>query len=359
MNKNLTLLLLVGLTVSTVVPHLPPIVSHAPLTYRVNIEDPPEVRWKDIIRDYHPYLERIMLFFDILPIPKGFFDGVEWWAKNQYKHQDFIREVEVIAELSGMPFEKLIFLNFMYEFSTVKACSSILVKNTEGKVIHGRNMDFEMWELVSKLMVNVAHYKEGKLVYTANAIAGMAFTLTGIRHGAFAISEDTRFTREFSQDLISVLKNNNIPAGWLIKKVFQEESNYADAVHRLKMEHVSAPIYFIVSGVGEGVVIEREIEGVHAAYELSEKDWFIVQTNYDRDEKEPVYDPRRIPVENKLKKRGREDFSEKSMMDEVMAEWPTFNIATIVTAIMVAESGFHNTTIWYGENPPTHMLQTQ
>ena len=53
------------------------------------------------------------------------------------------------------------------------------------------------------------------------------------------------------------------------------------------------------------MVIEREIDGVHAAYELSEQNWFIVQTNYDRDEKEPVYDPRRIPVENKLEKRGR------------------------------------------------------
>jgi penicillin V acylase-like amidase (Ntn superfamily) len=53
-----------------------------------------------------------------------------------------VREVDAIAKLSGLPFDKLFFLNFMYEFSTFKACSSILVKNSEGVVIHGRNMDF-------------------------------------------------------------------------------------------------------------------------------------------------------------------------------------------------------------------------
>lgn len=66
-----------------------------------------------------------------------------------------MREVDAIARLSGLPFDKLFFLNFMYEFSTFKACSSILVKNSEGTVIHGRNMDFEMWELVSKMQVTV------------------------------------------------------------------------------------------------------------------------------------------------------------------------------------------------------------
>jgi hypothetical protein len=86
----------------------------------------------------------------------------------------------------------------MYEFSTFKACSSILVKNSEGRVYHGRNMDFEMWELISKIQVNVEYYKAGKLVFSVDSIVGMAFALTGIRHGAFAITEDTRFTRHFT-----------------------------------------------------------------------------------------------------------------------------------------------------------------
>jgi len=38
-------------------------------------------------------------------------------------------------------------------------------------------------------------------------------------------------------------------------------------------------------------------------------------------------------------------------MENFMSEWPTFNIATIMTAIMVPATGYHNTTVWYGNNP--------
>ncbi len=59
-----------------------------------------------------------------------------------FKHQDFVAEVDAISKLSGHPFEKIFFLNFMYEFSTFKACTGILIRNTGGKVMHGRNLDF-------------------------------------------------------------------------------------------------------------------------------------------------------------------------------------------------------------------------
>ena len=54
----------------------------------------------------------------------------------------------------------------------------------------------------------------------------MAFALTGVRHGAFAITEDTRFTREIAQDLIRVMTDNHIPSAWLVRKVLEEETTY-------------------------------------------------------------------------------------------------------------------------------------
>jgi hypothetical protein len=72
-----------------------------------------------------------------------------------YRHQDFVREVHAVANVSGFPFDKLFFLNFMYEYSTIKACTGILIRNSDGVVFHGRNLDFEMWEILAKLVVNV------------------------------------------------------------------------------------------------------------------------------------------------------------------------------------------------------------
>jgi hypothetical protein len=135
---------LIALTFSNVRPHPDPIITHVPKVYKVNIEDPPMVRWAPIIKDYMEPLSRFMFYFDLIPFPKTFFREVEWYAKNQFKYQDFVAEVDAIAKLSGYPFEKLFVLNFMYELSTVKACSGVIVRTAEGKIIHGRNLDFNM-----------------------------------------------------------------------------------------------------------------------------------------------------------------------------------------------------------------------
>lgn len=47
-------------------------------------------------------------------------------------------------------------------------------------------------------MVTIEYYRNNVKIYTIDSIVGMAFALTGIRHDAYAITEDTRFTRDFS-----------------------------------------------------------------------------------------------------------------------------------------------------------------
>jgi hypothetical protein len=36
------------------------------------------------------------------------------------------------------------------------------------------------------------------------------------------------------------------------------------------------------------------------------------------------------------------------MLEDFMFKWPTFNIATIMSAIIVPSAAYHNTTVWYG-----------
>ena len=90
--KYLVLILLIlVLTSCTVVPRQPPIQSHPPLTYKVQIDDPPLVRWAPIIKDFNASIHIFVAeFLDKQPIPKGFYDGVEWFAKNEYNHKDFV-----------------------------------------------------------------------------------------------------------------------------------------------------------------------------------------------------------------------------------------------------------------------------
>jgi len=50
MNKSLVILAIIYL-VSSQTPHHDP-VAHSPLVYKVNLEDPPMVRWAPIIKDF-------------------------------------------------------------------------------------------------------------------------------------------------------------------------------------------------------------------------------------------------------------------------------------------------------------------
>lgn len=209
-----------------------------------------------------------------------------------------------------------------------------------------------MWELISKLLVTIDYYKDGKLLYSSDSVAITAFALTGIKPGAFSINVDTRYTRNFEENLVSIIKNNSIPTCWLLRKVFEEETTYEAANKRLRDTPISSPVYYIIAGVApnEGMVIERATNSTHAYYELTDSTWFLVQSNYDRDQPEPVYDQRRIPMERRV-----QDHGQKFTVDTVLKEmftWPNFNIATIMTAVMVPSKSYHNVTSWYGLNPP-------
>lgn len=120
--------------------------------------------------------------------------------------------------------------------------------------------------------MNIEYYKDGKKIYAVDTVVGGVFALTGVRFGAFSINVDTRMARSFEEDLISVIKNNAIPTCWLLRKVLEEETNYAAASKRLREEIIAAPVYYIIAGVtrNEGMVIERETDSVHAYYELSD-----------------------------------------------------------------------------------------
>jgi hypothetical protein len=208
------------------------------------------------------------------------------------------------------------------------------------------------------MVANLQYHKGGQLLFSVDSIVGSVFTLTANKPGGFSVEVNTRGESHFQDDFISLLVQNDIPTCWLLRKVVEEETNYASAVHRLKTTKIAGPVYFVVSGIqgNEGIIIERNSDSVHAAYELSDSTWFLVQTNYDRDQPDPKEDQRRIPAENRLMRIGNTNFKEQTLFDVVMSLHPTLNVETIYTVVMVSSTGYHNTTVWYGQNPNPDQL---
>lgn len=136
---------------------------------------------------------------------------------------------------------------------------------------------------------------------------------------------------------------------------------YDDVVEILKTHVITSPIYFIVSGRtgNEGTVIERDPESMNAMYTLNETTWFLVQTNYDRSKVDPFYDRRRYPAEDVIRAIGK-DITLAQLFNNVLVQYPTFNILTIYSVTMVNTINYHNITCWYGVNPSVmHSLEIE
>ena len=125
-----------------------------------------------------------------------------------------------------------------------------------------------MYHLLANVMTNLEYYRGDQLLWKEDAIVGSVFSMTGLKPGSFGISTNARKPRTMADTLISVLKQNNIPTLWLVRKVFLEETDYQKATERLRNTNVSCPIYFIVSGMkgNEGMVIEKDTNDTNAYY---------------------------------------------------------------------------------------------
>ena len=62
-----------------------------------------------------------------------------------------------------------------------------------------------MFELLGSLVSKVEYYKGDIKVFTEDTVAGSVFSLTGIRHGAFAIGVNARHPKGFTGTLVSIL----------------------------------------------------------------------------------------------------------------------------------------------------------
>lgn len=60
MKSFILILSLILIINTTVVPRVEPVVTHTPRTYKVSLDDPPEVRWRQIMIDYKEPLAKFM-----------------------------------------------------------------------------------------------------------------------------------------------------------------------------------------------------------------------------------------------------------------------------------------------------------
>lgn len=141
----------------------------------------------------------------MIPVPNFFYTAIGYYGETLFKYQDFVEEIQAIADLAGLDFGEVFTLNFFYEITSWKMCTSVVARTDDNRIIHGRNLDFEFFRYFANLTAIIDYHKNGKLLFTVDTIVGAAFFHTGLRHGAFGISVNERHTGSIFDNIYALV----------------------------------------------------------------------------------------------------------------------------------------------------------
>lgn len=236
-------------------------------------------------------------------------------------------------------------------------CSASVVKDPNGVIYHGRNMDQVPTPYLREIALHHVFYDHGKLLghtacwywFSGGAMSGM--TSCGER---VSLQENWRGDNHpLSFILDRLIKQNVMPQKFFFRNVITtacRSSNfgYEDVVRMTSRTPFACGMYIILGGArGDGIIMSLAANGTLPSVYLNNNTyskWFIAQANSDPWESTPDNDPRRqgmIDMFNLLATYDNEPASPDGVM-AVMSGKPQGHQGTVYTLVMSPTLGtFH------------------
>eukprot|EP00929_Paragymnodinium_shiwhaense_P096413 TRINITY_DN57_c0_g1_i1.p1 TRINITY_DN57_c0_g1~~TRINITY_DN57_c0_g1_i1.p1 ORF type:complete len:381 (-),score=82.14 TRINITY_DN57_c0_g1_i1:371-1513(-) len=344
--------------------------DHTPPRVTLDLDAEPLHRWDALVERFKPDIQTFFKFLMNDPNYNKMIEMAEavvrvdrligapkrWFPDDQYV------ELQGIAKASGVPLNALVVLNLFYDLtahggSENRMCTSIVVQNDKGEIVHGRNLDYnkDLIDTMSNLTAVIDWQRAGKTVFTSVSFVPMLGFDTVVKPGVFSISHDERDAGSMFLNLFDAFARRRTAIFSLLRLIATDAESFDEAKNLLTKARISAPSYFIVAGTqpGEGAIITRDRDHAVDVFPLnaSHGRWYIVETNYDRSAKPPSDDDRRHPTKRFLNKTGQVGFSDEQMMAALSntqvnpGERATLNGETIYTAVISAKTSPQITAI--------------
>ncbi|KAF4660135.1 hypothetical protein FOZ61_004233 [Perkinsus olseni] len=357
---------------STPVDPLVAVPPEAP-TVTIDLSKVPEERFKPAVKavlsrhsyneSFEPFINQMnATLFDALKLDDCDYEKLREAARRYYPEQ--LRELQGISDelaanghdvsirylLALMYAAELEALLYPQASSTRNGawCTAVMIADTCGTVIHGRNMDLpEAYGPDAGLVtlnlnvINVPH--PGVPDYKAAGVTWLAASLiTAEVPGRLSMELNARYYPTYrkppsKQTMFDYILSGRVPVLLSYRQMIERNGvfDFDRAVEFTSNSlPLSCPIYFAVVGAGrfKAAVMARDEDGL-AVYangtrtkplfldsqgdEAGANKWYLVQTNYDHWEEDPPDDPRRTIAENCIKDNGR-TYDVTSTTDVVM-----------------------------------------
>ncbi len=243
-------------------------------------------------------------------------------------------------------------------------CTSVVAQDLSQQVWHGRNLDWNLPDVLLQMAVDIDFQRNQQTVFTASTIVGFVGVLHGmtLAQPAFSVSIDARDKGgKIIQNLLeALLFQQAMTPEQHLRRAFESQSDFPSALKNLSYGPLVNEVYYIVGGAkpGEGAVVSRDRDNVPLlndpdvwALNLSDPEgWFRLQTNYDHWQPVPVADDRQHPGEASMESMGQANLRQDTLMT-VMETWPVFNHHTDFTGIFNPSVGRWVSGVWL--DPPS------
>jgi len=337
--------------------------------YTIDLDKDPSERWVEVATAYK---QNITVLIGVI---KEFIYGMTGstsiidWVDNNMAAWDqklpypYNAEIASIAQVTGIPEGEIVLYNIFYEIFTV--CTSIVAQDNNNKLYHARNLDFGLflgwdvnthdWAVTEKLreiIININWIRNGQTVYKSVNFAGYIGIYNGVKKNGFTVTANERFS--INGGFIGIfqwLMENSTASlmSLLVRETFETVDTYEDAVAKLSVTPIMAPVYYIVGGKNsnEGQIIVRGRANVAGVVNLNVSDpngWYILETNYDPWKKPLYLDDRRTPG-NACMQRLTRDYVGFEGIFNVLSSTTNFNKLTAYTVLMQVDDGTLETYI--------------
>lgn len=208
-----------------------------------------------------------------------------WWITHHERYMEIKGIVDAVDDPS-ITMSKAILINSLYELQAW--CTSIVAQQADGKIVHSRNLDFDFADYMRNITFRAVFTKNGQYVYDAVMFGGTIGVYTGMKAGAFSLSENQRWPQSNVFGLVQnlfMLSTGFQEISWVTRVALENCKDYQCAYRYLKSVPISSLGYIILAGVesDQGSIISRNrYNAAHIdTLDNSTGKWFIVQTNND------------------------------------------------------------------------------
>ncbi len=155
--------------------------------FEIDLDRPPFDRWREIAGHYRaqiPEIHQIIVEEIRKALPPSALGVVELIAEElrHFLKPEIAEEIQGFAHYSGANLGDVVFLNFMYDFSTFKsACTTILAQDRGDQIILARNLDYGFAPMLRHITFMADFKKGGQTVFTAMTVPGLVGVMQGMR----------------------------------------------------------------------------------------------------------------------------------------------------------------------------------